>query len=158
MRKELKEYNKNDIVHDIKLKRGEGGKVSRAAGTGAIKLFDYGKEVLLRMPSKELRLFDGECKGTFGKVSNRVWRFKKLLKAGDSRHKGKRPKVRGVAMNPVDHPHGGGEGKTSGGRPSVTKWSKVGKGKRTKKKLSWEILRTRDGFIDLRGVKLKRYL
>jgi large subunit ribosomal protein L2 len=154
----LKNYGKNDVLHSVEFKSGAGGKLCRAAGTYALKLCDYGHKVLLKLPSGELRLFDGWCHGSYGAVSNGHVHSIKKLKAGDIRHLGRRPKVRGVAMNPVDHPHGGGEGRTSGGRPSVTKWCKVAKGKRTRKRLAFEVLKTRDGKIDLLGKKLKRYL
>lgn len=154
----LSSYEKNDLIHCIELHPGAGGKVCRSAGSYALKLGDYGHKVLLKLPSGELRLFDGTCLGSYGMVSNRIFSSIKKLKAGDSRRLGVRPSVRGVAMNPVDHPHGGGEGRTSGGRPSVTKWCKVAKGKGTRKKLSYQVVKTRDGKISLIGDKLKKYV
>lgn len=123
-------------VHNIELQPGHGGQMCRAAGTSAQVLErDETKGLaLLRLQSKEKRLVRLNCMATIGQVSNPEHKNQSYGKAGRMRWKGRRPKVRGVAMNPIDHPHGGGEGKTSGGRPSVSKWSVPTKGYRTRKK------------------------
>eukprot|EP00177_Eucheuma_denticulatum_P000163 GFKZ01000291.1.p1 GENE.GFKZ01000291.1~~GFKZ01000291.1.p1 ORF type:complete len:353 (+),score=34.87 GFKZ01000291.1:757-1815(+) len=123
-------------VHNIELRPGYGGQICRAAGTSAqILERDETKGLaLLRLQSKEQRMVRLQCMATIGEVSNPEHKNQKYGKAGRMRWKNVRPTVRGVAMNPVDHPHGGGEGKTSGGRPSVSKWSKPTKGYRTRSK------------------------
>ena len=134
------------IIHNISLKPFEKGKLIRSAGTSAQLLQklsnNYAK---IRLNSGELRLISLNCYATLGKVSNGNHKKIKLGKAGRARWLNKRPHVRGVAMNPVDHPHGGGEGKTSGGRPSVSPQGKITKGKptRSKKKSNQFILETR---------------
>lgn len=124
------------IVHNIEIRPGYGGQICRAAGTGARVLErDESKGLaLLRLQSKEQRLIRLNCMVTVGEVSNPEHKNQSFGKAGRMRWKGIRPTVRGVAMNPIDHPHGGGEGKTSGGRPSVSKWGKPTKGYRTRSK------------------------
>lgn len=124
------------IVHNIELQPGHGGQMCRSAGTSAQVLErDEAKGLaLLRLQSKERRMVRLSCMATVGEVSNPEHKNQSLGKAGRNRWKGIRPSVRGVAMNPVDHPHGGGEGKTSGGRPSVSKWGIPTKGKRTRDK------------------------
>jgi large subunit ribosomal protein L2 len=112
------------IVHAIELRPGGGAKIARSAGSGVQLLAKEGKNAQLRMPSGEMRLVDANCRATVGEVSNAEQSNIKLGKAGRSRWKGKRPSVRGVAMNPIDHPMGGGEGKTSGGRHPVSPWGK----------------------------------
>lgn len=121
-------------VHNLEMRPGSGGKLVRAAGTSAT-LVKKGEDgyVTVRLASGEQRLLREECMATVGSVSNKEHHNRKLGKAGISRHLGRRPSVRGVAMNPIDHPHGGGEGKTSGGRPSVTPWGRPTKGYRTRK-------------------------
>ncbi len=121
-------------VYNIEMKPGKGGQVARAAGTYAQVMAKEGKYVLLRLPSGELRQFINRCQATVGQVGNDQHSNMSLGKAGRSRWLGRRPKVRGVAMNPVDHPHGGGEGRTSGGRHPVTPWGKPTKGARTRDK------------------------
>ena len=120
------------LVHNVELKPGAGGKLARAAGA-SIKLAgrDSGY-ALLQVSSGEVRKVRAECMATIGIVSNPDHANRKLAKAGRSRWLGRRPSVRGVAMNPIDHPHGGGEGKTSGGRHPVTPWGKPTKGARTR--------------------------
>jgi large subunit ribosomal protein L2 len=120
-------------VHNIEMRPGGGGQLVRAAGTSAT-LVKKGEDgyATVRLASGEQRLLRSECMATVGAVGNKEHHNRKLGKAGISRHMGRRPHVRGVAMNPVDHPHGGGEGKTSGGRPSVTPWGKPTKGARTR--------------------------
>lgn len=124
------------VVHNIELRPGRGGQMCRSAGTSARVLErDESKGLaLLRLQSKEQRLVHLSCMATIGQVSNPEHKNQSFGKAGRMRWKGRRPSVRGVAMNPIDHPHGGGEGKTSGGRPSVSKWGKPTKGYRTRKK------------------------
>eukprot|EP00003_Mantamonas_plastica_P020405 TRINITY_DN3294_c0_g1_i1.p1 TRINITY_DN3294_c0_g1~~TRINITY_DN3294_c0_g1_i1.p1 ORF type:complete len:275 (+),score=-145.02 TRINITY_DN3294_c0_g1_i1:208-1032(+) len=120
-------------IHNIELKPGKGGQLVRAAGTSA-KLIKKGEDgyALIKLSSGELRLIHLKCMATIGILSNLDHKNQSIGKAGASRWRNKRPSVRGVAMNPIDHPHGGGEGKTSGGRPSVTPWGKPTKGKRTR--------------------------
>ncbi len=120
------------IVHCVELKAGAGGKLARAGGTYAQYVGRDGGYAQLRLTSGEMRAVRQECRATVGAVSNPDNANKKLGKAGRARHLGQRPEVRGVAMNPVDHPHGGGEGRTSGGRHPVTPWGKPTKGRRTR--------------------------
>ncbi|HZD25626.1 MAG TPA: 50S ribosomal protein L2 [Alphaproteobacteria bacterium] len=120
------------IVHNVELKPGAGGQLARSAGTYAQLAGRDEGYAILRLSSGEQRLVRGECMATVGAVSNPDHGNIKLAKAGRRRWLGKRPAVRGVAMNPVDHPHGGGEGRTSGGRHPVTPWGKPTKGKRTR--------------------------
>ena len=122
------------IVHNIELKPGKGGQMARAAGTYAQFVGRDGGYAQIRLSSGELRLVRQECMATIGAVSNPDNSNQNLGKAGRVRHMGKRPSVRGVAMNPIDHPHGGGEGRTSGGRTPVTPWGKDTKGRRTRNK------------------------
>jgi large subunit ribosomal protein L2 len=110
------------MVHAIELRPGGGAKIARSAGSGVQLLAREGSRATLRMPSGEIRLVDAACRATIGEVGNAEQGNIKLGKAGRNRWKGKRPTVRGVAMNPVDHPMGGGEGKTSGGRHPVSPW------------------------------------
>lgn len=122
------------IIHNIELTKSKGGQMARGAGTFAQVLAREGKYVHLRLSSGEIRKVLLDCLATIGRVGNVDWGRISLGKAGRSRYLGSRPKVRGVAMNPVDHPHGGGEGKSSGGRHPVTPWGKPTKGYRTRKK------------------------
>nr|YP_009047321.1 ribosomal protein L2 [Ptychomnion cygnisetum]AGN74073.1 ribosomal protein L2 [Ptychomnion cygnisetum]AHI16069.1 ribosomal protein L2 [Ptychomnion cygnisetum] len=117
-------------IHNIEWNPGQGAKLSRAAGTFAqiIKKFENTPQCIVRLPSGVDKLIDSQCRATVGIVSNPHHGKRKLDKAGQSRWLGRRPIVRGVAMNPVDHPHGGGEGRTKGGRPSVSPWGKPAKG------------------------------
>ena len=133
------------IVHNIELKIGKGGAIARAAGTYAQLVGRDGDYCILRLASGEQRLVRGECRATVGAVSNPDNQNIQLGKAGRSRWLGIRPSVRGVAMNPVDHPHGGGEGRTSGGRHPVTPWGKGTKGTRTRnsKRTNAFIMRSR---------------
>ena len=119
------------IVHNVELKPGKGGQMARSAGAGVQIMAKEGDYVTLRLPSTEVRRVRMECMATVGQVGNTDHELKSLGKAGASRWRGRRPKVRGVAMNPVDHPLGGGEGKASGGRPPVTPWGKP-EGKKTR--------------------------
>ena len=111
-------------VHDIECHPGQGAKLARAAGTFAKIMKEPAPQCLVRLPSGVEKLIDSRCRATIGIVSNPNHGARKLRKAGQSRWLGRRPIVRGVAMNPVDHPHGGGEGRTKGGRPSVSPWGK----------------------------------
>jgi large subunit ribosomal protein L2 len=120
------------IVHNIELKAGAGGKMARAAGSYAQIVGKDAGYVLVKLKSGELRKVRGECLATIGSVSNPDHQNINYGKAGRKRWLGRRPVVRGVAMNPIDHPHGGGEGKTSGGRHPCTPWGKPTKGKRTR--------------------------
>ena len=123
------------MVHNIELKAGQGGKMVRSAGNGAQVVAKEGDYVTLRMPSTEVRMVRRECLATIGQIGNVDHELQVYGKAGATRWRGRRPKVRGVAMNPVDHPLGGGEGKTSGGRPPVSPWGKPeGVKTRTRKK------------------------
>jgi large subunit ribosomal protein L2 len=120
-------------IHNIELRPGKGGQMARAAGSFAQLLAKEGAYAQLRMPSGEVRRVPVECRATVGQVGNVEHENVSLGKAGRSRWKGIRPHVRGVAMNPVDHPHGGGEGKTSGGRNPVTPWGQPTRGYKTRK-------------------------
>ena len=134
------------IIHNVEMKPGKGGQIARSAGTYVQLVGRDQGYAILRLTSGEQRLVRAECMATVGAVSNPDNSNIKLAKAGRNRWLGKRPSVRGVAMNPVDHPHGGGEGRTSGGRHPVTPWGKPTKGKRTrstKKPSSKLILRRR---------------
>jgi large subunit ribosomal protein L2 len=122
------------VVHNVELIPGQGGKLGRSAGTAIQVVAKEGPMVSLRLPSSEVRMVRGECRATVGTISNAEHQNVKIGKAGRNRHKGKRPQSRGVAMNPVDHPHGGGEAHhTPGGHP-VTPWGKPTLGFRTRKK------------------------
>ncbi len=133
------------IVHNIELKPGKGGQIARSAGTYAQLVGKDAGYALLKLTSGEQRMILGECMATIGAVSNPDQKNIKLGKAGRNRWLGKRPQVRGVAMNPVDHPHGGGEGRTSGGRHPVSPTGKPTKGKPTRnnKRTDSLIVRTR---------------
>src|SRR2546426_804480 len=128
-------------VHNVELKIGRGRQLARAAGTGGQVVAKEGNYVTLRLRSTEMRMVRGECLATIGEVGNPEHELLSIGKAGKSRWLGRNPRVRGVAMNPVDHPLGGGEGKTSGGRPPTSPWGKVeGKKTRHKKKPSTKLI------------------
>ena len=133
------------VIHNIEMKAGKGAQLARAAGNYAQLIGKDGGYALLRLSSGEQRMVRGECMATVGAVSNPDNQNIKLGKAGRKRWLGRRPHVRGVAMNPVDHPHGGGEGRTSGGRHPVSPWGVPTKGKRTRSNKATEkyILRRR---------------
>jgi len=133
------------IIHNVEMKPGKGGQIARSAGTYAQLIGKDSGYAQLRLSSGEQRMVRGECMATVGAVSNPDQGNVKLGKAGRKRWQGKRPSVRGVAMNPVDHPHGGGEGRTSGGRHPVTPWGKPTKGARTRRNKSGDklIMRSR---------------
>jgi large subunit ribosomal protein L2 len=120
------------FIHNVELKIGKGGQIARAAASGVQVLGKEGDHAIVRMPSGEIRIIHLECRATVGTVGNQEISNIKIGKAGKKRWLGIRPTVRGVVMNPVDHPHGGGEGKTSGGRHPVTPWGKPTKGYRTR--------------------------
>src|SRR4051795_3606090 len=122
------------VVHNVELKPGRGGQLGRAAGTSIQLMAKEGKYATLRLPSGEMRMVLAGCRPTIGVLGNAEHELVELGKAGRSRHKGVRPQTRGVAMNPVDHPHGGGEGSTTPGRHPVTPWGKPTLGYRTRKK------------------------
>jgi len=122
------------IVHNVEMKPGKGGQICRSAGAGAQIMAKEGNYVTLKLPSGEMRMIHKRCRATLGEVGNKEHENITLGKAGRSRWLGRRPKVRGVAMNPVDHPMGGGEGRSSGGRHPTTPWGKPTKGYKTRKK------------------------
>ncbi len=133
------------IIHNVEMKPGKGGQIARSAGT-YVQLVGRDRGLaILRLASGEQRYVPAECMATVGAVSNPDHQNEYHAKAGRSRWLGRRPSVRGVAMNPVDHPHGGGEGRTSGGRHPVTPWGKPTKGKRTRSNKATDkmILRSR---------------
>jgi large subunit ribosomal protein L2 len=127
------------VVHNLEMKEGKGGQIAKAAGTGAQILAKEGEYAQIRMPSSEIRKIHLDCRATVGEVSNPDHQNVSIGKAGRTRWKGRRSHVRGTAMNPIDHPHGGGEGKSKGGRNPVsptgqpTKGFKTRKNKRTQK-------------------------
>jgi large subunit ribosomal protein L2 len=121
------------IVHNIEMKVGKGGQIARSAGTYAQLVGRDAGYAQLRLSSGEVRMVRAECRATIGAVSNPDQQNIKIGKAGRTRWRGRRPVTRGVAMNPIDHPHGGGEGRTSGGRHPVTPWGKPTKGHKTRK-------------------------
>ncbi|MXX34744.1 MAG: 50S ribosomal protein L2, partial [Gemmatimonadetes bacterium] len=121
------------MVHNVEMKPGKGGQMARSAGAGVQVVAKEGDYVTVRLPSTEVRRIHKRCMATVGQVGNADHSLRSLGKAGASRGRGRRPKVRGVAMNPVDHPLGGGEGKASGGRPPVTPWGKP-EGAKTRKR------------------------
>ena len=129
----LKNIPLGTTVHNIEMKPLKGGQIARSAGTGATLMAKEGNYANLKLRSGEVRLISLDCRATIGSVGNSDHNLIKVGKAGKSRHKGIRPTVRGVVMNPVDHPHGGGEGRTSGGRHPVTPWGKPTKGAKTRK-------------------------
>ena len=120
------------VVHAIEMKPGKGAQIARSAGAYAQILARDGNYVTLRLRSGEMRKVLSDCRATIGEVGNAEHMLRSLGKAGATRWRGVRPTVRGVAMNPVDHPHGGGEGRTSGGRHPVSPWGVPTKGKKTR--------------------------
>ena len=127
-------------VHNVELKPGGGGKMARSAGTSLQVVAKEGDFATLRLPSTEMRRVPIDCRATIGEVGNSEHELISIGKAGRARWKGKRPQTRGVAMNPVDHPHGGGEGKTSGGRHPVSPWGKPEGRTRDKTKESQKLI------------------
>jgi large subunit ribosomal protein L2 len=134
------------VIHNVELYPGAGGKMARSAGSSVQLVAKEGNFATLRLPSSEMRRVPIDCRATVGDVGNSVFELIKVGKAGRSRWKGKRPQTRGVAMNPVDHPHGGGEGKTSGGRHPVSPWGKPeGRTRARRKDSDSMIIRRRRG-------------
>ena len=132
------------VVHNVELKPGAGGKLARSAGSSVQLVAKEGGMATLRLPSGETRMVPMDCRATVGGVGNAEAELVSLGKAGRARHKGRRPRVRGVAMNPVDHPLGGGEGKSSGGRHPSTPWGKK-EGRTRRKKASDALIVRRRG-------------
>jgi large subunit ribosomal protein L2 len=130
----LRDIPTGTVVHNIELQIGRGGQICRSAGVGAQLMAKEGDHATLRLPSSEMRMVHLDCRATVGQIGNVTHENITVGKAGRSRWKGKRPKVRGSAMNPVDHPHGGGEGKSNSGRHPVTPWGKPTHGYRTRVK------------------------
>lgn len=129
----LKDIPVGTLVHNVELHPAAGGQLARSAGAYVQVMAKEGREILLRMPSGELRKVKNDCRATIGQVGNLEHEKRVIAKAGTKRKMGFRPTVRGVAMNPVDHPHGGGEGRTSGGRHPVSPWGTPTKGYKTRK-------------------------
>ena len=127
-------------VHNVELRPGQGGKVGRSAGIAVQLVAKDGDYATLRMPSTEMRRVPIDCRATVGEVGNSEHELIKIGKAGRNRWKGVKPQTRGVSMNPVDHPLGGGEGRTSGGRPAVSPWGKPEGRTRSKKKASQKLI------------------
>ncbi len=128
------------VVHNIEIRPGGGGKMARSAGASVQLVAKEGEYATLRLPSTEMRRVPIDCRATVGTIGNSDHELVKIGKAGRNRWKGKRPQTRGVAMNPVDHPHGGGEGKTSGGRHPVSPWGKPEGRTRNRKKQSEQMI------------------
>jgi large subunit ribosomal protein L2 len=143
----LKNIPLGTLVHNVEMRPGKGGQVVRSAGAAAQVMAKEGSYVQLRLPSGEVRMFLNTCRATIGQVGNLDHENVSYGKAGKSRWLGRRPRVRGVAMNPVDHPMGGGEGKSSGGRHPCSPWGWPTKGYKTRKK------KTSDAFIVRRRKK-----
>ncbi|MCX5922258.1 MAG: 50S ribosomal protein L2 [Candidatus Dependentiae bacterium] len=131
------------MVHNIEITPGSGGKFARSAGTSAQLVAKSGDHVTLKMPSGEIRLVLGACWATVGELGNADYKNISWGKAGRTRHRGFRPHVRGMAMNPVDHPHGGGEGRSKSGSHPMTPWGKGCKGTRTRVRVNPLILKRR---------------
>jgi large subunit ribosomal protein L2 len=121
------------MVHNVELKPGRGGQLGRSAGAAIQLMAKEGRHAFLKMPSGEMRKVPIACYATVGQVGNLDWENVRIGSAGRHRHMGRRPYVRGAAMNPVDHPHGGGEGKAGAGRPPVSPWGQKAKGLKTRR-------------------------
>ena len=130
----LKDMPTGTVIHNVELQPGRGGQMGRSAGTSIQLLAKDGEMATLRLPSGEMRMVRAECRATVGSIGNSEHQNVTIGKAGRKRHMGVRPQTRGVAMNPVDHPHGGGEGSTTAGRHPVTPWGVPTLGYRTRKK------------------------
>jgi len=128
------------VIHNVEIRPGQGGRIARSAGMSVQLVAKEGDFATLRMPSTEMRRVPIDCRATIGEVGNAEHELVKIGKAGRNRWKGVRPQSRGVAMNPVDHPLGGGEGKTSGGRPAVSPWGKPERRTRKKSKSSQQFI------------------
>ena len=129
----LRRIPEGSSIHNIEMVKGKGGQLVRSAGGSAQLLSKEGGYAQVKLPSGEIRLIHLECRATLGGVGNVEHENTQIGKAGRSRHLGRRPRVRGVAMNPVDHPHGGGEGRSGPGRHPVTPWGQLTRGKKTRK-------------------------
>jgi len=150
-RMRLKNISVGRMVHNISLHPDGEGKMARSAGSSALVLAHEGKYTHLRMPSREVRKVHKECFASVGEISNQEHRYKKVGKAGTARKMGRRPTVRGSAMNPVDHPHGGGEGKAPIGMPAPkTPWGKIARGVKTRRR------KHTDRYIVRRATKKKK--
>jgi len=136
----LKNIPLGSTIHNIEMKIGKGGQLARSAGSYAQLVAKEGKYAQIKLPSGEVRMILLECRATLGQVGNTEFENINIGKAGKSRWLGRRPKVRGVAMNPIDHPMGGGEGKSSGGRHPCSPWGQLSKGKKTRGKKNSESL------------------
>jgi large subunit ribosomal protein L2 len=143
----LRNIPMGSVVHCVEMKPGKGAQLARSAGAGVQLVAREGQYATLRLRSGEMRKVPSRCRATIGEVSNSEHNLEKLGKAGATRWRGVRPTVRGVAMNPVDHPHGGGEGRTSGGRHPVSPWGVPTKGYKTRKNKTSDkyIVRKRSG-------------
>jgi large subunit ribosomal protein L2 len=143
----LRNMPMGSVVHCVEMKPGKGAQLARSAGAAVQLIAREGQYATLRLRSGEMRKVLSRCRATIGEVSNSEHNLEKLGKAGAKRWRGVRPTVRGVAMNPVDHPHGGGEGRTSGGRHPVTPWGVPTKGYKTRKNKTTDkfIIRKRSG-------------
>ncbi|HEV3155776.1 MAG TPA: 50S ribosomal protein L2 [Candidatus Baltobacteraceae bacterium] len=144
----LKSIPLGTVIHNIELRPGEGGKLVRSAGGSAQLMAKEGEYALVRMPSGEVRRIQVVCRATIGQLGNVDHENQVIGKAGRQRHRGKRPSVRGIAMNPVDHPHGGGEARSTSGRPPTTPWGQMTMGKKTRRNK-----RTAKMIIRKRGAK-----
>ncbi len=135
------------VIHNIELRPGEGGKLVRSAGSSAQLMAKEGQYAQVRMPSGDVRKIQVVCRATIGQLGNLDHENEVIGKAGRQRHLGKRPSVRGIAMNPVDHPHGGGEARSTSGRPPTTPWGQMTMGKKTRrnKRTANMIVRKRKG-------------
>jgi large subunit ribosomal protein L2 len=135
------------VIHNIELRPGQGGKLVRSAGSAAQLMAKEGAYAQVRMPSGEVRKIQIVCRATIGQLGNLDHENEVIGKAGRMRHMGKRPSVRGIAMNPVDHPHGGGEARSTSGRPPTTPWGQMTMGKKTRrnKRTASMIVRKRKG-------------
>ena len=130
---QLKNIPTDTLIHNVEMKPGKGGQLNRSAGTYSQLIGKDSEYAQIKLSSGEMRKVNSSCAATIGTVSNPDQKNIKIGKAGRNRWRGKRPQTRGVAMNPVDHPHGGGEGKTSGGRSPVSPWGQSAKGLKTRK-------------------------
>jgi large subunit ribosomal protein L2 len=139
----LKRMPLGTAIHNIELRQGGGGKLVRSAGGVAQLMAREGDYAQIKMPSGEVRKIHVNCMATIGQVGNTDYENVHIGKAGRTRYYGRRPHVRGSAMNPVDHPHGGGEGRTTGGRNPVTPWGMPTKGKKTRKRPANHLIKDR---------------
>lgn len=144
----IKNIPVGSVIHNIELRPGQGGKLVRSAGGSAQLMAKEGEYAQVRMPSGEVRKIQVVCRATIGQLGNIEHENEVIGKAGRQRHRGKRPSVRGIAMNPVDHPHGGGEARSTSGRPPTTPWGQMTMGKKTRRNK-----RTQNMIVRKRGKK-----